>query len=103
MLDRSFFYIYVLKKGDVISQNRHRQIKKLFNSRSIRCCPEGKVEGDDRRGRQDDEGGHHVRGRLHRGGESHDKVAAQQPRPVVRSLFKESPNFHHHRIHEGKQ
>ena len=76
---------------------------KLFHFRSIWSRSTRKVERHDRCGRQDDEGGHHVRGRLHRGGESHDKVAAQQPRPVVRSLFKESPNFHHHRIHEGKQ
>jgi hypothetical protein len=56
-------------------------------TRSIRGRPSGQVEGDDRRCRQDDEGGHHVRGRLHRGGQSDDETAAQQLGVNVIKLF----------------
>ncbi len=59
------------------------------------------MEGYDRRCGEDDEGGDDVGGRLHRGGQSHDEVAAQQPRPVVRSLLQEPAHLHHHGVHEG--
>ena len=69
--------------------------------RSIRSCASRQMEGNDWRGRQDDEGGDHVRRRLHRRGEGHDEVAAQQSRSALRSLLKESTHLYHHRIYEG--
>lgn len=45
------------------------------------------MEGHDGRGRQDDEGGHYVRRRLHRRGQGHDEAPAPKSRPTLWRLL----------------